>query len=304
MRKHILLNILMILFVSVSISTARSAEEEKEVNISINVEPEQSKQHVATCPITGMEFVLVKGGCYDMGDIFGDGEDDEGPVHEVCVGDFYIGKYEVTVGEFKRFVDQTGYLTTAEELGGLVFWYGQEWKKNKYRNWKTPGFSLTDRHSVVGISWNDTQKFISWLNKNTGNTYRLPTEAEWEYAARSGGKREKFAGTNSESDLEKYAWYGSNSKGKAHSVGNKEPNGLGLYDMTGNVWEWVQDIYNNEAYKKHQRNNPVYDGIGSLNVIRGGSWRQFPKIVPVSHRLFSPPEFSYNYLGFRLARKP
>ncbi len=239
-----------------------------------------------------------------MGDVFGGGDDDERPVHEVCVDDFYIGKYEVTVGEFKKFVDQTDYKTTAEESGGLIFWYGTEWKKDKYRNWKSPGFSLTDRHSVVGVSWNDTQKFISWLNENTGKSYRLPTEAEWEYAARSGGKREKFAGTSSESELEKYAWYGSNSKSKAHPVGDKKPNGLGLYDMTGNVWEWVQDIYNDEAYKKHQSNNPVYNGIGSLYVIRGGSWRRFPKLVPVSQRLFSPPKFSYNYLGFRLTRKP
>ncbi len=304
MGKNILFHSVMMLFVFIAMPTTHSAAVEKGENISINVAPGQGNHPVATCQLTGMEFVFIKGGCFDMGDTFGDGEDDERPVHEVCVDDFYIGKYEVTVGEFKKFVDQTDYKTTAEESGGLIFWYGTEWKKDKYRNWKSPGFSLTDRHSVVGISWNDTQKFISWLNENTGNSYRLPTEAEWEYAARSGGKREKFAGTSSESELEKYAWYGSNSKSKAHPVGDKKPNGLGLYDMTGNVWEWVQDIYNDEAYKKHQSNNPVYNGIGSLYVIRGGSWRRFPKLVPVSQRLFSPPKFSYNYLGFRLTRKP
>jgi formylglycine-generating enzyme required for sulfatase activity len=224
---------------------------------------------------TGMEFVLVKGGCYEMGDTFGDGDKDENPVHEVCLDDFYIGKYEVTQGQW-------------EEVMG----------SNPSR------FENGSNYPVERVSWNDIQGFIRMLNNKTGIKYRLPTEAEWEYAARSGGKSEKYAGTSKKLELGRYAWYDDNSDSKTHPVGQKKPNGLGLYDMTGNVDEWCQDIYSKKAYSKHQRNNPIYKESGSFRVLRGGSWNVSPRSLRASHRRYITPDSGYDILGFRLAGTP
>ncbi|RMD51774.1 MAG: hypothetical protein D6828_06735 [Nitrospirae bacterium] len=198
-----------------------------------------------TDPITGMEFVLVKGGCFDMGDTFGDGDSDEKPVHEVCVDDYYMGKYEVTQGQWKKIMgDNPSY------------------------------FKEGDNYPVENVSWNDTQVFIKRLNKKSQYTFRLPTEAEWEYACRSGGKKEKYAGFSQKSELFRYANFWGQDDGYKYTapVGSFKQNGLGLYDMSGNVWEWVQDVYNFDAYKSHALRNPIYERSGSGRVIRGGSW--------------------------------
>jgi formylglycine-generating enzyme required for sulfatase activity len=153
-------------------------------------------------PITGMEFVFVKGGCYEMGDNFGDGEDDEKPVHKICLDDFYIGKYEIKVEKYMEFVEETG--------GNKPEW--QE-KGNKYNintgsdykytyKYKRMGIALTsDNHPIVGVSWKNAIAYAKWLSVKSGKDFRLPTEAEWEYAARSGGKREKYAGTSKKTSL-------------------------------------------------------------------------------------------------------
>jgi len=184
---------------------------------------------------TGMEFIRIKGGCFEMGDTFGGGEADEKPVHSVCVDDFYLGKYEVTVGQFRKFVQDTDYKTEAEKGDGSFVWKGSKWEKERGASWRSPGFSQDDNHPVVCISWNDAQAFKEWLSRSSGKSYRLPTEAEWEYAARSGGKREKYAGTSNDAELGEYAWYNANSGSTTHPAGQKRPSGLGLYDMTGNV---------------------------------------------------------------------
>ncbi|MCP4996404.1 MAG: SUMF1/EgtB/PvdO family nonheme iron enzyme, partial [Gammaproteobacteria bacterium] len=175
---------------------SKSVDVERGDDISVTAELATGNPEAYKEPATGMEFVLVKGGCYDMGDTFGDGDDNEKPVHEVCVDGFYIGKYEVTVGEFRRFVNETGYRTDADTGGGMYVWTGNKWEKESGRGWRSPGFSQTDNHPVVGVSWNDAQKYINWLNRKSGKSYRLPTEAEWEYAARSGGKRYKYSWGN------------------------------------------------------------------------------------------------------------
>ncbi len=201
-----------------------------------------------------MGLVFVKGGCFDMGDIFGNGPYDAKPAHNVCISDFYMGKHEVTQGQWKAI---TG---------------------NNPSYFKNCG----DTCPVESVSWNDIQVFLQKLNSRTGKSYRLPTEAEWEYAARSGGKKEKYAGTSSDSDLGSYAWYASNSGGKTHPVGQKKPNSLGLYDMSGNVWEWVSDLYDFHYYKNSPRNNPQgpTSGKGPLEhqerVVRGDDWGEEP----------------------------
>ncbi len=225
-----------------------------------------------------IEMVQVKGGCYQMGDTFGDGLDEwEKPVHEVCVNDFTIGKYEVTQSQWKAVMGNN------------------------------PSFfkSCGDNCPVERVSWNDALAFIDKLNKITGKTYRLPTDAEWEYAARSGGKQEKYAGTNNPAELKSYAWFEDNAGKKTHPVGMKKPNGLGIYDMNGNVWEWVKDRYDDVDYYKHSpRMNPQGPEIGSHRVVRGGSCFNFARGVRATVRRDGLPDRRSGGTGFRLAGTP
>ena len=220
-------------------------------------------------PVTGMEFVWVPKGCFQMGT--NNGNLDEKPVHEVCVDGFWMGKYEVTQGEWRKIMGSN-----------------------------PSHFKNGDRYPVEQVSWNDAQAFIQKLNARSGQRFQLPTEAEWEYAARSGGKNETYSGVN---DVNRVAWYGGNSGNHTHEVGTKTPNGLGIYDMSGNVWEWCEDIYASDAYSKHSRNNPIYASSGSFRVNRGGCWFLKPANVRSADRDRNFPGFSSVYLGFRLARK-
>ncbi len=151
---------------------------------------------------------------------------------------------------------------------------------------------LVDRSGVI--------EFINKLNQKTGHNYRLPTEAEWEYAARSGGKKVKWSGTSKNSELEEYAWYSINETWQTNPVGQKNPNGLGLYDMSGNVREWCSDWYGEGFYSKSPRNNP--EGPKSVNygLFRGGSWKDRARYCRSSYRGFDVSSLSSNNLGFRL----
>ncbi|MBF0564318.1 MAG: SUMF1/EgtB/PvdO family nonheme iron enzyme [Nitrospirae bacterium] len=238
-----------------------------------------------TDPITGMEFVFVKGGCYQMGDTFGDGDDDERPVHEVCVNDFWIGKYEVTQGQWMKVMGNNNPSSSKK----------------------------VDNYPVETVNWDDVQEFITKLNRQTDEKYRLPTEAEWEYAAREGGKQVRFAtGTdrinsgiaNFDASTEYKESYSDAGKYRKETtpVGSFMPNGLGIYDMSGNVWEWVEDIYSADAYRNHKRDNPIYTGNDSIRVLRGGSWSDRPRGVRVFSRRARVRRSPY--VGFRLARTP
>ncbi|MBI4709905.1 MAG: SUMF1/EgtB/PvdO family nonheme iron enzyme [Nitrospirae bacterium] len=237
----------------------------------------------------GQDLVLVKGGCFQMGDTFGEGDTDEKPVHEVCVDNFYMGKHEVTTGEFRKFVNETNYMTEAEKEGGCYMWLSKRWERRKEYNWRNVGFSQTEMDPVVCISWNDANEFIKWLNKKTDKNFRLPTEAEWEYSARSGGKQFKYSWGN-----------GASSSGMA-DVSVK----IGLYDMTGNVWEWVGDWYSENYYKNSQKNNPAGPAYkktrNKFRVLRGGSWTCEPWVVRASDRFMLAPSMRTRLMGFRLA---
>jgi formylglycine-generating enzyme len=224
-------------------------------------------------PIKAMEMVLVKGGCYQMGDTFGDGDDNETPAHEVCVKDFFIGKYPVTQIEWAAAM-----MTNPS---------------------KEP--SCGETCPVENVSWNDAQEFIRKLNQRTGKAYRLPAEAEWEYAARSGGKSEKWAGTSSDTELGDYAWYYNNSEYHSHPVGQKKPNGLGLYDMTGNVWEWMSDWYEDGYYAESPKDEPHGAATGRTRSLRGGYWGDLPKFVRLSRRIGLAPAARAPGSGLRLA---
>ncbi|MEI6207530.1 MAG: SUMF1/EgtB/PvdO family nonheme iron enzyme, partial [Desulfuromonadales bacterium] len=204
------------------------------------------------------------------GDTFNDGNSDEKPTHQVTLGDFYIGKYEVTQGQWKAVMGSN-----------------------------PSGFTACgDNCPVEQVNWNDVQTFITKLNQSSGMNYRLPTEAEWEYAARSGGKSEKYSGS---SDVNAVAWYSGNagSPGTTHQVGLKQANGLGLYDMSGNAWEWVNDWYG--AFSSVAQTNPTGPTTGSGRVIRGGGWGDNATRVRASLRYNYTPSNRISDLSFRLA---
>jgi len=217
--------------------------------------------------VAGMEFVPVPGSCFQMGDNFGDGLPIEKPPHAVCLDDFTMGKFEVTQAEWETVMGTN------------------------------PSHVKGGQNPVENVSWDDTQGFIAKLNQRTGLKYRLPTEAEWEYACRSGGKQEKYCGGN---DLDSLAWDKTNSKKKTHPVGQKKANGLGLYDMSGNVWEWCEDRHQENYYATSPRLNPVGPAVGTSRVFRGGAWDAGPWVARSSSRNGNAPDVRAANLGFRL----
>ncbi|QXE91380.1 formylglycine-generating enzyme family protein [Geomonas subterranea] len=224
-----------------------------------------------------IDLVEVKGGTYQQGDTFDTGGEDEKPVHQVTVSDFYLGKFEVTQGQWKAVM-----------------------KTN-------PSHFQGDSLPVENVSWDDAQFFIKRLNKLTGKKYRLPTESEWEYAARSGGG-DKYAGTSKgldketkENELADYAWYDMNSGGQTHAVGVKKPNALGIHDLSGNVWEWVQDRYAADYYAKSATENPQGPETGQDRVRRGGGWTSSERGVRNTFRYGDFANARNDFVGFRLA---
>ncbi len=217
--------------------------------------------------VTGMEFVYVQCGCFEMGDTFGDGDSNEKPVHTVCLDNFYMGKYEVTQAEWQKIMGSN------------------------------PSYFKGERRPVEEVSWNDAQKFIKKLNSQSGKKFALPGEAQWEYAARSGGKKEKYAGGN---EPDAVAWYDSNSGGETHEVGLKAPNGLGLYDMSGNVREWCQDSWHSDYDGAPADGSAWVEEGGSLRVVRGGSWSSLPGRLRAAYRYWGRAVFRISVLGFRL----
>ena len=217
------------------------------------------------------DMVPVEGGTFKMGATPEQGSDtysNEKPVHQVTLNDFYISKYEVT-----------------QELWQAVMGNNPSNFKNNPQN------------PVENVSWNDCQEFIKKLNKMTDKTFRLPTEAEWEFAARGGNKSKgyKYSGSNT---LDYVAWYEDNSGKMTHPVGLKSPNELGLYDMSGNVCEWCQDWYGD--YSSGSQTNPL-GSSGSYRVNRGGSWFNSARYCRVSLRDYGTPAPSITHLGLRLA---
>ena len=198
----------------------------------------------------------------------------EAPRHRVrLTKPFYVGACDVTVGTFQRFVDDTGYKTDAEKdsKGGSGVAEKGNWVQKPEFGWRNPSFAQTNAHPVVNVSWNDTAAFCQWLSRKEGKEYRLPTEAEWEYACRAGSTT-RYSFGNDDGSLGNYAWYGENSGKKTHPVGEKKPNAWGLYDMHGNVWKWCADWYDRDYYAKSLADDPTGPVGGSRRVYRGGGW--------------------------------
>jgi len=247
-------------------------------------------------------MVLVEKGSFTMGDTWGDGSSDEKPTHKVTFTyDFHIGKYEVTFEEYDVFCEATGKSKPSDSGWGR----GQR--------------------PIINVSWNDSIAYCNWLSEKEGLPvayddkgnfldkngnittdpsmvmgYRLPTEAEWEYAAKGGKNNDSFTYSGSEK-ADEVAWYKSNSEGKTQTVGLKKPNTLGIYDMSGNVWEWCSDWYG--GYSSSAQTNPYNSTAGSGRVRRGGSWYSDATNIRVADRnYYLPTNIGSDLLGFRICR--
>jgi sulfatase modifying factor 1 len=218
------------------------------------------------------QMVLVDGGTFAMGSE--EGSEDEKPVHNVTVSSYKMGRFPITVAQYKTFCQASGQSMP-----------------------KAPSWGWRNKHPVVNVNFDEANTYCKWLSKTTGKNYRLPTEAEWEFAARGGNNSLGYIYSGSNNSLE-VAWNTDNSKGKTQICGRKKPNELGLYDMSGNVWEWCSDWYDHEYYANSPSNNPKGVSLGAGHVVRGGSWDS------TAHRLtfrFSDLEDSrFHILGFRI----
>ena len=257
--------------------------------LCINDESANSQElQTETFTVNGVQFkmVYIKEGMFTMGGTAEQGTDAEGrelPIHQVTLSSYWIGETEVTQALW------------VAVMGSNPSWF-------------TPanGYSENLQRPVECVSWNDCQKFITKLNELTGKNFRLPTEAEWEYAARGGKYSQgyKYAGNN---DIEKVAWFWYDIQSQqvstegcaTQAVAIKLPNELGLYDMSGNVWEWCQDWYG--LWGRKALTNPRGPKLGTYRVCRGGSWYNSDWNCRVSYRGCSGPTYSYDYQGFRLA---
>jgi formylglycine-generating enzyme required for sulfatase activity len=218
-----------------------------------------------------IEMVSVQGGTFQMG---GNDYDSEKPIHSVTVSNFFIGKYEVTQAQWRAVMGNS-----------------------------PSNFKNCDNCPVEQVSWEDVQQFLSKLNSLSSKRYRLPTEAEWEYAARGGSSSNgyKYSGSN---DLNNFAWYDGNSGNKTHPVGEKSANELGIYDMSGNVWEWCSDWYGEKYYSSSPSNNPTGVATGTYRVLRGGGWNRDAVYCRVANRYYSLPSIRDSDCGFRVVSFP
>ena len=269
------------------------------VNVILGL-PHGGQSGTETYTVNGVSFTMVgvQGGTFTMGATSEQGSDcdsDERPTHEVTLSSYSIGQTEVT---------QALWVAVMGSNPSFFNGYGNSDYGSYHSNYD---YGTNLQRPVERVSWEDCQEFITKLNQLTGQQFRLPTEAEWEYAARGGNKSKgyKYAGSNTVGDV---AWYYDNipsqSEGASgygtQTVGTKQANELGLYDMSGNVYEWCQDWYG--SYSSDAQTNPTGPTSGSARVNRGGSWTYYAWNCRVSDRYISTPTYRDDYLGFRLAQ--
>jgi formylglycine-generating enzyme required for sulfatase activity len=268
------LMIVLMAFMTV-VSSCNMKDSKMEESVNDKMEKNLQSEGDATNRVENVEIemVYVAGGTFTMGCTAEQGDDcfnGEKPAHQVTLNDYYIGKYEVTQAQWKAIMGNN-----------------------------PSHFKGCDNCPVERVSWHEIQEFISKLNQKTGKNYRLPTEAEWEYAAR-GGKQSKGYKYSGSDNADEVAWYDDNSNYETHPVGQKAANELGIYDMSGNVLEWCSDWYEN--YANASQTNPKGSSTGSLHVNLGGSWYSSVRNVRVSARDGDIPNNHNADLGFRLAR--
>jgi sulfatase modifying factor 1 len=233
---------------------------------------------------------------------------------------FHVSAHEVTVGQFRKFIAATGYKTTAEKDGRGYGWHNSEWVKSDEFNWRNPGFEQRNDHPVCNVSWEDAVAFCQWLSKRERAIYRLPTEAEWEYACRAGIATLFSTGDDSDS-LRGFANLADASLYRKHRsidwavawddgfavtapVGSFQPNAFGLYDMHGNAWEWCQDVYEHDGYDESALVDPVRLADGDAHVFRGGGFDNWAGFLRSADRYSShSPNIRTEWAGFRVVRE-
>jgi len=273
-----------------SISAAKSGYDTVAKKVSVAVDTLQTL-HLSLAP--EIEMVHVQGGCFQMGSPADEAERDvdEGPQHQVCVQPFELGKYEVTFADWDACVAAEGCFLEAEDEG---------WGRG--------------RRPVVNVSWEDAQSYIRWLNRSTGYNYRLPTEAEWEYAARAGTTTAFSTGDCINTDQANYDGKSEYNRcgaetgvdlGATVPVGSYAANDWSFHDMHGNAGEWVEDCWHEEGYDGAPTDGSAWlDGNCARRVIRGGSWFGYPGYLRSAYRCSASKGFNVKRLGFRLARTP
>ena len=227
------------------------------------------------------KMITIPAGNFRQGNLHGVDEATEQPLRDVNIKKFAMGQSEVTFEEYDRFAISTGRLLPRDE-----------------------GWGRGNR-PVINVSWEDAVNYAKWLSQETGSRYRLPTESEWEYAARSRGKDEIWAGTSDQEQLGNYAWFNSNSAGRTQPVGTKTPNGLGLKDMSGNVWEWVEDCWHDDYNNAPTNGSAWLKGNGGncgVRLRRGGGWTDSPISLRSSARNWYSADTRSTLIGFRLAQ--
>lgn len=289
-------------------------------------------------PITGLRFVLLPSGPFTMGSRFAEklpeNEQqwfvDEAPPHKVTLShDFWLASTETTVAAFRRFVEETGYVTTAERVGESLGSYtlstdagghqSGQWGIGKGLNWRNTGWPIGEDHPVTHVSWEDAAAFVEWLQDKTGRPFRLPTEAEWEYAAGgpthaiyswgdappTSGQEGNIADAQFAQayPLWKYPVLTSVDDNYVHTapVGSFDKNGFGLFDMTGNVWEWCTDRYSIDAYRTGDMIDPQGPESGTERVHRGGGFDWELTYLRVAKRRHGKEQMTAANIGFRIA---
>ena len=258
---------------------------------------------------------------------------DEAPVHKVRImRPFYLGQHEVTVGQFRRFLEASGYKPESEADGTGGYGYNAAYDPDKSArgdafegrdpkySWRNPGFSQGDDHPVVNVTWNDAVALAKWLSEREGKKYRLPTEAEWEYACRA-GTRTRYHNGNDPASLsrvanvfdadaapnwqrwESYALAAHDGFAFTAPVGSFAANAFGLHDMHGNVWEWVSDFHDDNYYARSPVNDPQGPATGTVRVRRGGSWHTWSFYARCAYRNWNAEDTRYTLVGIRLVRE-
>jgi formylglycine-generating enzyme len=258
---------------------------------------------------------------------------DEAPVHRVRIThDFYLGQHEVTIGQFRRFLEASGYVPEPLADGTGGYGYNPDYdpaktvrgdafegRDPKY-SWCNPGFAQTDDHPVVNVTWNDAMAMARWLSQQEGVTYRLPTEAEWEYACRAGTRTRYYSGdapiglpriaNTFDADAavnwlrwQPFALPGHDGYAFTAPVGRFAPNAFGLHDMLGNAWEWISDWHEDDYYARAPIDDPQGPPTGGVKVRRGGSWHTWPLYARCAFRNWNSPGTRYPLVGMRLLRE-
>lgn len=301
------------------VTLTAGGEESIPAHLTVALEPGETFRDRLKDGSLGPKMVVIPAGKFPMGSPEDEkGRDsDEGPQHRVRISKaFALGVTEVTVTAFRGFVEGTGYRTSAEQGDGCYAWTGSSWELDKKLHWRKPGFEQGGDHPVVCVSWRDATAYAKWLSGQTGEDYRLPTEAEWEYATRAGTNTRYYWGNEEEPACRhanccdtncEYPWKSSCDDGYKNTapVGRFQPNGFGLFDTSGNVWEWTADCWHGD-YENAPEDGRAWGeedgGNCARRVLRGGSWSSKPRRLRSADRSRGAPDDRNDRIGFRLAR--